>query len=163
MGALGETVLVAVASLTQQVVLSAHFPGVHRLVDLYLIVAVYISITRPQGHALGMGAVVGLIQDIFTQALFGVHGFCKCLLAFLISGLGSKFMLNAPVPQFGSLVFGTLAEYGIAWGLLATLGHKVADPIVLERSLANGVAGMVLFALFNRVTGRRAGAAARTA
>ena len=162
MGALGEAVMVIAASLTQQVVLSTHLPAVNQLVDLYLIVAVYISITRPQGHALLMGASIGLVQDLFTQALFGVHGFCKCLLAFLISGLGSKFMLNAPVPQFGSLVFGTLAEFGIAWGLLATLGQEVADPAVMQRSLANGVAGMVLFMLFNRLAGRRVGAAARS-
>jgi len=159
MGTLGETVLLAAASFTQQIVLSSHFPSLHALVDLYLIVAVYISITRPQGHALVMGAVTGLVQDLFTQALFGVHGFCKCLLAFTISGLGSKFTLNAPVPQFGALVIGTLAEFGIAAGLLATLGQKVADPLVLQRSLANGVAGMLLFLLFNRLAGRRARAA----
>jgi len=159
---MGEAALVAAASLAQQVVLSAHLPAVHQRVDLYLIVTVYISITRPQGHALAMGAAIGLLQDLFTQRLFGVHGFCKCLLAFLISGLGSKFMLNQPVPQFGSLVFGTLAEFGIAWGLLATLGQEVADPGLLERALANGVVGMVLFMLLNRIAGRRAGAAARS-
>ncbi len=162
MGTLGESILIAAAALTQQVLLSAHFPGLHSLVDLYLIVAVYISITRPQGHALLMGAAAGLVQDLFTQRLFGVHGFCKCLLAFLISGLGSRFMLNQPVPQFGALVIGTLAEFGIAWGLLATLGEKVADPVILQRSLANGVAGMLLFVVFNRLSGRR-GRGERTA
>lgn len=156
MGALGEAVLIAAASLTQQVVLSAHFPAVHRLVDLYLIVVVYISITKPQGHALLMGAATGLLQDLFTQRLFGVNGFCKCLLAFLVSGLGSRFMLNQPVPQFGALVIGTLAEFGIAAALLATLGQRLADPLLLQRALANGVAGMLLFMVFNRLAGRGA-------
>lgn len=154
MGILGEWVMVGAASLTQQVVLSAHFPAIHRLVDLYLIVVVYISITRPQGHALLMGAATGLLQDLFTQPLFGVSGFSKCLLAFLVSGLGSKFMLNQPVPQFGALVIGTIVEFGIAAALLATLGQRLADPIVLQRALANGVAGMVLFVVINRMAGR---------
>jgi rod shape-determining protein MreD len=157
MGSLGEAALVGLAVLVQQVLLSAHLPTVHRYVDLYLIVVVYISITRSQGHALLTGAGVGLIQDLFTQSLFGVNGFCKCLLAFLISGLSARFMLNQPLPQFGSLLAGTLAEYGIAWALLATLGQKIADPIVLQRALANGVAGLLLIALFNRLAGRRRG------
>jgi rod shape-determining protein MreD len=158
MGPLGEAVLVGLAALVQQVLLSAHLPAVHRYVDLYLIAVVYISITRSQAHALLMGAGTGLIQDLFTQSLFGVNGFCKCLLAFLISGLSARFMLNQPLPQFGCLLVGTLAEFGIAWALLATLGQKVADPIVLQRALANGVAGLLLIALFNRLAGRRPGA-----
>lgn len=159
MSTLGEAVLIALASLTQQVVLAPHFPAVDRLVDLYLIVVVYISITRPQGHALLMGTAAGLLKDVLTHTLFGVNGFAKCLLAFLISGLGSKFMLNQPVPQFGSLVVGTLAEFGIAWALLATLGREFADPLPLERALVNGAVGMLLFGVFNRLARRGSRAA----
>ncbi len=110
-------------------------------------------------NALLMGTAAGLLKDVLTHTLFGVNGFAKCLLAFLISGLGSKFMLNQPVPQFGSLVVGTLAEFGIAWALLATLGREFADPLPLERALVNGAVGMLLFGVFNRLARRGSRAA----
>lgn len=151
MGPLGELVLVGAAALVQQVVLSEFLPSVHQHVDLYLIVVVYISVRRSQGHALLLGAAAGLLQDVFNQVLLGVNSFSKCLLAFIISGLGSRFMLNQPLPQFGALVVGTLMEFVIAWALLAMLGQKLSDPIILQRSLANGVAGLLLFMLLNRL------------
>jgi len=151
MGPLAELVLVGVAALVQQVVLSEFFPSIHSHVDLYLIVVIYISVSRSQEHALLMGAATGLLQDVFNHVRLGVNSFSLCLLAFVISGLGSRFMLNQPLPQFGALVVGTLLEFGIAWALLAMLGEKLSDPIVLQRSLANGVAGLALFMLLKRI------------
>jgi rod shape-determining protein MreD len=152
MGPLGELALIGAASFIQQIVLSEFLPSIHRYVDLYLIIVVYISVRRSQGHALLMGAGAGLLQDVFNHVLLGVNSFSKCLLAFVISGLGSRFMLNQPLPQFGALVLGTLAEFGIAWALLSMLGQKVPEPVILlQRSLANGVAGLVLFLLLNRL------------
>ncbi len=157
MGVLGELVLIGVASLVQQVLLAEFLPSVHRYVDLYLIVVVYISVRRSQEHALLMGAAAGLLQDVFNQTLFGIHGFSKCLIAFVISGLGSHFMLNQPLPKFGALALGTLAEFCIAWALLSMLGQKIPDPVILlQRSLANGAAGLLLFLVLDRMDGSSA-------
>ncbi|MEE9219316.1 MAG: rod shape-determining protein MreD [Acidobacteriota bacterium] len=158
MSPLGEVGLIVAAALVQQVVLSEFLPRLHELVDLYLIVVIYISVRRAQGHALVMGAATGLLQDVFNQTLIGVNSFSKCLVAFIVSGLGSRFMLNQPLPQFGALVVGTLMEYSIAAALMAVLGQKLSDPLILQRALANGVAGLMLFALIGRFTRRRTGA-----
>jgi rod shape-determining protein MreD len=151
--------LAAVAlALAATIVLESVFPAARRSVDFYLIVVVYYAVTRPRAQGILMGAFAGLVQDVFSSQFLGYHAFVKTALAYLVGGMGAKFMLNQPFPQFLALLVATLLDAGLA----ALLSFTAGLPLYLEpgnliwRCLGNSVLGLVIY----RVAQRRA---ARTA
>jgi rod shape-determining protein MreD len=151
--------LAAVAlALAATIVLESVFPAARRTVDFYLIVVVYYAVTRPRAQGILMGAFAGLVQDVFSSQFLGYHAFVKTALAYLVGGLGAKFMLNQPFPQFLALLMATLLDAGLA----ALLSFTAGLPLYLEpgnlvwRSLGNSVLGLVIYRVAQRRTGRTA-------
>jgi rod shape-determining protein MreD len=151
--------LAAVAlALAATIVLESVVPAARRTVDFYLIVVVYYAVTRPRAQGIVMGAFAGLVQDLFSSQFLGYHAFVKTALAYLVGGLGAKFMLNQPFPQFLALLLATLLDAGLA----ALLSFTAGLPLYLEpgsviwRALGNSILGLVIYRVVQRRTARAA-------
>jgi len=137
-----------------QMLLGLHLPAVARRCDLYSIFTVYIALTRPQRPALLLSSGAGLAQDALADAVLGLNGFKKTLLAYLVGTLGSLFMLNQTLPRFGILfataLFDPLADLALS---LAMGRHFVFPGIwdVLQSGLGNGLVGLLAFWIAARI------------
>ena len=137
-----------------QVLLSLHLPAVARRCDLFSIFAVYIALTRPQRPAMVLGAGAGLVQDALTDAVLGLNGFKKTLLAYLVGTLGSLFMLNQTVPRFGILFASAFFDPLTELGLSLAMGQHFVFPgpwELFQRGLGSGVVGLLAFWLAARI------------
>ena len=131
-----------------QMLLGLHFPSVARRCDLFTIFTVYIALTRPQRPALMLGSGAGLAEDALTEAILGLNGFKKTMLAYLVGTLGSLFMLNQTVPRFGILFATAFFEPLTDLGLSLAMGQHFVFPNpwdLLQRGLGNGVVGLLTF------------------
>ncbi|MBI4160991.1 MAG: rod shape-determining protein MreD [Acidobacteria bacterium] len=120
--------------------------------DGFLILVVYYGVTRPRVPAMLLGTVAGLAQDSLSGT-FGVHAFTKTTVGYLAGGLGSRFLLNQPLPQFLILLAGTGFEVLLQRALLAVIGQGFAWPDpgwVLFAGVVNAVVGVAIFRIVER-------------
>ncbi len=150
--------LALAAVVVATVVMESVLPGASGSMDLYLLVVVYYAISGSRERAIVMGALAGLTQDIFTSQFLGFHTFVKTAVAYLVAGLGSRFMLNQPLPRLMALVLATLLDGGLA-ALLASLAGlplHVGVGSLTRLALINGILGMPILAAVSRgMPGRR--------
>lgn len=120
--------------------------------DGFLILVVYYGVTRTQIPATIMGTVAGLAEDSLSWP-FGIHAFTKTTIGYIVSGLGSRFLLNQPVPQFLILLVGTIVEVGLQRIVLAMIGQGLVWPspgALILQGLINAVTGVALFRFVDR-------------
>ncbi len=151
--------LAAVAGVVAATVgLAGVAPGARDTVDFFLIVVVYYAVTRNRTQGILMGAFVGLVQDAFASHLLGFHAFVKTGVAYAVGGLGSRFMLNQPFPQFLALLLATALDGALAALLSFMTGLSLTvEPGRLGRqAVANSVLGLIIYGLVQRRAARRA-------
>jgi rod shape-determining protein MreD len=140
------------AARAAPVILQTAAPWARNEVDVFLLVVVYYAVSRSRVQAIIMGACAGLMQDVFASQYLGFHAFVKIGVAYLIGGLGSRFMLNQSFPQFGSLALATLLDGTLSAVLasLAGLPPQVHIGAMLRQALLNGLVGMIVFSVVRR-------------
>jgi rod shape-determining protein MreD len=155
----GLRALAAVAAaVAATVILQTAAPWARGEVDVFLLVVVYYAVSGSRVQAILMGAFAGLMQDVFASQFLGFHAFTKIGVAYLIGGMGSRFMLNQSLPQFASLAVATLLD-GVLSALLASvagLPPQVHIGSLLRLALVNGLVGMIVFTVVRRGLPRRA-------
>ena len=127
--------------------------------DLMLLPVAWYGIHRSQRSAMIVGCVGGLLQDAWFQVgAFGMNGFRKTLLGWVIGGIGSRLDLNH-VP--GRWVTGAALSVGdrlLEIGLYRLLDLDTAPVGVIEvlvRAVAVGLLVVFTFPLMDRFAGRR--------
>lgn len=132
-------------------VLGVHFFSRFTLItDLFLILVVYHSLDNsPAWSSIG-GSVAGLIQDVLSGGLYGLHGFANTLVAYISCRL--KLRLVIQQPQQVGLLFALAAalQLAILAGLQVLLvgGAELPGPwVMLARTVTCGLGGTLLFAL----------------
>jgi len=97
-----------------------------------------------------VGCAAGLLQDAWFQlGVFGLNGFKKTLLGWILGGLGSRFDLNR---QGGRMVFGaltSLADSLMDLGLRRLLDRQLAAPSATDIGVKALVTGLLVAAAFN--------------
>ena len=134
-------------------------PEIHRYVDLLTLPIVWYALARSQRSAMFVGCVTGLLQDVwFSGGVFGVGGFTKTLLGWMLGELGSRFDLNAPLGRLVSGAAITTADRFLEMGLLSLLDVSAGtiDPVELSiRAVVEGLLAVSVFAILDRVGGGR--------
>jgi rod shape-determining protein MreD len=70
-------------------------PRVHAYVDVMLVPVLYYGIVGSQRSAMFVGCAAGLLQDAWFQVgVFGLNGFKKTLLGWMVGGLGTRLDFN---------------------------------------------------------------------
>ena len=147
-----KTVLALVLALSAQAALGLVWPQVHRFVDLMLLPVVWYGIAGSQRKGMLVGCAAGLLQDAWFQlGAFGLNGFKKTLLGWILGGLGSRFDLNR---QGGRFVFGaltSLADSLLDLGLRRLLDQQLAAPSATDIGIKALVTGLLVAAAFDVV------------
>lgn len=114
--------LALAVALLLQAAIGRLWPGAHRYMDLMMVPVVWCGIAGSQRSAMFVGCAAGLLQDGWFQlGAFGLNGFKKTALGWVLGGLGSRFDLNRQGVR-------------MACGALASIADSLMD-IVLRRLL----------------------------
>ena len=145
---LGLVLAVAVHTLAIQV--HAYSP---QLLDPFVVLVIYQALRANAIPSAMVGSVVGLTQDAFTGGLFGLHGFANTLVAYLVSAIRQRFLIQQP------LQVAVLAALGGAFQLttLAVLQFSLIDAaeiphpgFAFAKMLTTGLLTMAVYLGANR-------------
>ena len=150
-------ILVPLIALFLQVYLPLRFPSI-AILNLPVLIVIYFSVSRrsPIGGTL-LGLVIGIIQDAMTHLPLGINGIIDCILGYLAASIGLRIDVDNP---------GTRLIMNFTFILLASSLHVlILRRLIgiheqwyglhdLIRALVNGLVGVVLFALLDRLRQR---------
>lgn len=126
--------------------------------DLALIFVVYCGIHFQKNGGIGMGVIVGFVQDCLSGGLFGINTLSKGLIGLFFSALKDKIIVEGLIPLSFFLITASLFDGVIYFTVLTSLmkAHIQGDflfPYIFVFGIYNAVAGLFLFYLFDK--GRR--------
>jgi len=146
-------------AVSLQVGLGSLWPEAHRYVDMLLVPVVAYGILGSQRSAMLVGCAAGLLQDAwFDIGVFGLNGFKRTLLGWILGGLGSRFDLNRGSGWLAAGVLLSLADALMDLGLRQLLDLEQAAPRLAEiliRAAVSGVLSAFVFSLQARARLRR--------
>jgi cell shape-determining protein MreD len=132
-----------VVALVLQAGLGRLFPGIHRYVDVLLVPVAIYGVASSRRAAMGMGCAAGLLSDTwFHGGPFGLHGFKRTLLAWMLGTVATRLDLNQPA---GRLVTGALVSLGddvldfILRALLDEHPHFPGPTALVVRAVVTGL------------------------
>lgn len=154
-----KAMLVLALALSAQAGLGLLWPETHRFVDLMLLPVIWYGIAGSQRGGMLVGCAAGLLQDAWFQfGVFGLNGFKKTLLGWVLGGLGSRFDLNR---QGGRMIFGaltSLADSLMDIGLRRLLDQQQAAPHAADigiKALVTALLVACVFGVMERAQRRR--------
>jgi hypothetical protein len=144
-------------ALALQAGLGRIWPGVHSYIDMLLVPVALLGTRGTQRSAMLVGCASGLLQDTWFQAgTFGLNGFKRTLLGWLLGSLASWLDLNNPA---GRMVVGiglAIADNLLDLGMRLLLDLHLRMPGLLALAIQAGVTGLLCVAfghMLDRVTG----------
>jgi len=140
--------LAAFVALLLQTFLPVRIPSA-RLFDFPLLVAIYFAVVRRNKiFAIGLGMVIGLLQDALSSGLIGMFGMAKALIGYLAATASVKFELEDILARLG-LTASLVLMHGLALALLHRVLLEPPPPFYIldlaSSTLVNAGCGLVLF------------------
>lgn len=114
--------------------------------DLALIYVIFCAIHFQDNRGIGMGFVVGLMQDVLSGGLLGVNTLSKSLIAFIFSSLKDKIMMEGVVPIFFFMIAASILDGFIYYLVMITLLKGELPASFLFSSLP-------VYAIYNAMVG----------
>ena len=136
------------AAVFVQVLASHQVPVVQRAVDLVLLVVVYYGSSGARVGSMLAGAAGGILEDLWSNSLMGLHGFTKTLIGYLLGGLGSRFDLTSPSARLLAVFLATVVEKLMEPLVMLGIGLPAAPPNLGEmiwRTIGNVLVGGIFF------------------
>jgi rod shape-determining protein MreD len=134
-------------------------PSFEAIGDLMLLPVAWYGIHRSQRSAMIVGCVGGLLQDAWFQVgVFGMSGFRKTLLGWVLGGIGSRLDLNHLPGRFATGVALSLGDRLLEIGLYRLLDLETAAVSIIEvlvRAVIVGALVALAFPLMDRFSNRR--------
>ena len=151
-------ILVPLLAIFFQAYLPLRFPSVGFL-NVPVLVVIYFAVSRrsPIGGTL-LGLIIGIIQDALTHLPLGINGIIDCILGYLAASIGLRIDVDNPgtrlIMNFTFILLASILHVLILRRLLGIHEqwyglHEVA------RAVVNGLIGVVLFALLDRLRQRQ--------
>jgi rod shape-determining protein MreD len=146
--------LAAAIALGAEALIGRVVPAALGYLDLMLVVVVYFAIRHSQRSAMLVGCAGGLLHDAWFQAgVFGMGGFKKTLLAWIVGGLASRLDLNHAPGRMAVGMLVSVADQFLESGLFRLMDLETAplDPVtIVGRAASTGVLVAVVFAIVDR-------------
>lgn len=154
-----RAVLALVIALALQLALGRLWPEAHRWIDLMLVPVVWYGAAGSQRSGMLVGCAAGLLQDAWLDSgSFGLNGFKKTLIGWVLGGFGSRFDLNRSGSRFLAGTLAMLADGLLDLGLRSMLDLRAGATstwVVLTRAAVGGVVITGAFGITERVRNRR--------
>lgn len=129
-------------------------------VDLPLVVVVYFGLQRNALQALIIGASVGLATDALgSGGLLGAGGFSKTLVAFVVSSIATRMMLDNPLVRIPVLAGAALLDAAVYVLLHRMLGQPPHVPFVemtAFKVIGTTIFGTIILYMLERFFSERA-------
>ncbi len=145
-------------ALMADIVINRIFHFAHPFFDPFLILTVaYATASKPLG-SIFIGAAAGIVQDTWGGSIFGLNGFKKTLIAYLIAVLASIFDLTGVPARLIVLCAATILDSLVEAGLMIVVGRG-ASPAVFTamgiKILGNALFGIITFAVIARISRKK--------
>jgi len=138
------------AAAAVQLILSKLVPELGSRIDVFLILIAAVARGGDMRSAIVTGAIAGGIEDSLAGQLFGLNGFAKTLIGYLLASFSIRILVDHPLAialsLAGSVIVNALAIGGLRF-LLAQSGTGPTIAAHMSRALLTGLAGVVLAAL----------------
>ena len=150
--------IAAAVAVVAQAALARLAGGFSRYVDLTLLPVIWYCLRGTPRSAMLAGCAIGAIHDAwFRLGVFGMTGFKRTLLGWILATLGGRFELNHAPGRFAVGALMALGDGGMDIGLrrLMDLSQGPSLGEMLVRSLCTGVLTVIVFAAIDRFRGSR--------
>jgi len=143
-----------VLALILQAGLSRFLPDQAPLLDPFLLITIFVSLTRGENNGMLVGVAGAWAEEIqFGGQVLGLLGLTRVVLAFFIGQAGRRFLISQVPAQF-ALIFATTIVDAWLVGRLADLFEvpltAVSLPTLAMRATVNAVLGAAAFRLLDR-------------
>ena len=122
--------------------------------DPFVVLVIYGAMRSGTSRSTVSGSVVGLVQDTLTGGLYGLHGFANTAVAYLISAVRQRFVIQQPL-QIAVLaalggIFQTLVLAFLQWALVT--GSELPELVPgLIKMIVTGLATLAVYVGSNRL------------
>jgi rod shape-determining protein MreD len=148
------TAAALLGALLLQSGLGRAWPGAALLIDAFLLVVVYVGLTRGETAGMLTGMAAGWIQDVqFGGTVVGFAALSKLIVGFAVGFAASRFMLVAALPRLALVVCASLLD-GLLFERLAALLGVPVDELSLTtlagRALLSALVGVPVYQALDR-------------
>jgi rod shape-determining protein MreD len=120
-------------ALLLQTGLGRLWPSAANAFDPFLVVVVYVGLTRGETHAMLTGTAAGWIQDVqFGGPVVGFSALSKLIVGFAVGFTSTRILLVGALPRLLLVVFAALLD-GLLFELLAALLGAPVSAVSLAR------------------------------
>jgi hypothetical protein len=131
-----------VAALLLQSALSLLLPAYAVLFDPFLIITVFVCLTRGEGAGMLVGAAAAWAQDLaFGGPVLGLLGLARILTAYAVGYTGRRFLISNFLAQSATLFIAAVFEVPL---------RELPVLTILERAVVNAIIGAGVFQLVER-------------
>jgi hypothetical protein len=139
------------AALLLQSALSHLLPAHAALLDPFLILTVFVCLTRGETAGMLMGAAAAWAQDLaFGGPVLGLLGLARVLLAYAFGHAGRRFLISSLPARLAALFLAALLDVWLLGRFAAVFEVPLGDlPLLtqLERAVVNAIVGAAAFQL----------------
>jgi len=138
----------AVIAFTLHVILAEISPSLVIIINVFTLVLIYMAMEKGEIFGSFMGMALGLLQDSFSQGIFGIAGISKCLTGFLAGYVSQKINV---APFFRKVVFVAILiifELMVWSGLYITIGAGSLNEgrsLILAQPFISSLIGCLAF------------------
>jgi len=158
MNVLGPMALIAVC-VALQAGLARVVPASVEYVDFLMLPVVRYAVRNSQRAGMTVGCVSGLVQDAWFRAgVFGMSGFSKTFLGWVLGGIATRFDLNNTSSLFLGGALMSVADNLLELGLRRLLDQVTVMPNLLHWLIEGLLTGLIVVAgsaIVDRVIGDR--------
>jgi rod shape-determining protein MreD len=133
-----------IIALTLHSLLDSFFPNALAFFNPYIILVVYYSMGGNVFGAIIAGVVAGLVQDAYSNAMFGLHAFGLTVCAYTVAYINSRLVLRGTL-AFGACLIGAVIVNELVIYVLVT--------ILLKQRIQMFEQGMVFKTVFTCLFG----------
>ena len=129
-----------------ELLLGGFLPAVADFVDLFVLLVVLNSLRGDSFRGLAGGLAAGLVQDMFTSSIYGLHSLACCVVGYGGARVSQRILTSQRVVTLALITTGVLVHQVIVIGLLAMLEIAQFNPgvfAVLLRALVTTLIGLV--------------------
>jgi rod shape-determining protein MreD len=127
-------------------------------IDFPLIIVVYAALQRNAIKSLFFGSIAGLAVDALSGGLLGANGFCKTLIAFIVSEIARRVYMDNLLLRIPVIAGACLLNNLVYYSLHAMLAQEPTHPFVVTLAyslIGTTIGGTIVFLVMdNAFTGR---------
>ena len=121
-------------------------------IDFPLIVVVYAALQRNSIRALLFGSIAGIAVDAMSGGLLGSNGFCKTLIAYIVSEIARRVYMDNLLLRIPVIAGACLANSLLYYGMHRILGQEPVNPVVNTIAytlIGTTIAGTIVFLILD--------------